>query len=154
MATPSSSFVDRCSPSQLKELLSLVAGPLGERASLLAEAANSTGLAENLHALCGGHAGAGDSLLETVCSQRAPVEALREVKELAKKLLTHATTAGQRNAATMLYHGAVAAAFGRHGVNISARSIEARLDLYEDLATALTAHSLGEVFRGAVDKAL
>lgn len=154
MPTPSSSIVDQCTPSQLKALLGLAAGPPGEGAGLLAQAANPGRLAELLGELCGGGAGSGHLMVETVCAPRTPIEALHGVKELAKKLLAEATTEAQRNAATVLYHGAVAAAFGRHGVNISTRPVEARLGLYEDLATALAAHALGEVFCGAVDRAL
>jgi hypothetical protein len=154
MPTSSSSIVDQCTPSQLKTLLGLAAGAPGEGAGLLAQAADPGRLAEVLAELCGSEAGAGDVLVETVCGPRAPLEALGGVKELAKKLLGEATTEAQRNAATVLYHGAVAAAFGRHGVNISTRPVEARLGLYEDLATALGPHPLGEVFREAVDRAL
>jgi hypothetical protein len=58
------------------------------------------------------------------------------------------------NAATLLYHAAIAAAYAQHGVNVSSRPIETRRDLYEDLGNAFTGAMLGDVFRQAVDRAI
>jgi hypothetical protein len=79
---------------------------------------------------------------------------LRDIKELAKELSSGAKTEAQRSAAGLIYHAAVAAALVHHGVNISGRPPESRLGLYEDLATAFVADSLGPVFRLAIDRIL
>lgn len=154
MSKPTSAVIDRCTPSQLKALLALAAGSPGERASLPAQAANPGELSRLLAELCRGKAESGELLLDIVCTEKTPIEALRGIKELAKNLLTDARTEAHRNAATFLYHAAVAAAFGRHGVNLSSRPIGARWPLYEDLATAFVGDPLGQMFRQAVDRAV
>ena len=150
----SSAIIDRCTPSQLKALLALASRPQGEPTSLSAQAANPAELGRLLTELCQGQAESGELLLNAVCEAETPVEALRGIKELAKNLLVDARTEAHRNAATFLYHAAVAAAFGRYGVDISTRPISARWTLYEDLAATLAGHPLGEVFQQAVDRAM
>jgi hypothetical protein len=153
MSHPSSVLIDHCTPSQLKALLALAASPPDERNPLAAQAANPAELRRLLTELCQGEADAGELLLSTVCTPETPLEALRGIKELAKKLLAEAKTDAHRSAATFLYHAAIAAAFGHHGVDISSRPISARSTLYEDLAAALAGDPLGHVFRQALDRA-
>ena len=149
----SSAIIDRCTPSQLKALLSLASRPQGEPTSLFAQAANPAELSRLLTELCQGQAESGELLLHTVCAEETPIEALRGIKELAKNLLVDARTEAHRNAATLLYHAAVAAAFGHHGADISTRPIRARWTLYEDLAATLAGDPFGQVFRQAVERA-
>ena len=148
----SSAIVDRCTPSQLKALLSLASRPQREPTSLPAQAANPREISRLLTELCQGQPESGELLLATVCEEETPIAALRGIKELAKQLSAEAKTEAQRQAATVLYHAAVAAAFGRHGVDISSRPLSSRSTLYEDLAALLAGHSLGAVFRQAVER--
>jgi uncharacterized protein (DUF2336 family) len=93
-------------------------------------------------------------LLATTCDAQTPLETLRGIKELAKTLLADATTEAHRTATVCLYHLTLAAAFARHGVNISSRPLETRLALYEDLATALGDGPPGRLFQEAIDRLL
>jgi hypothetical protein len=104
-----------------------------------------------LSELCGEEQ-SGDLFFFGLADSQTPLEVLRGTKEQAKTLLRKATTDQQRNAASFLYHAAVAAAYARHGVNISSRALHGRWGLYEDLATALATHPLGGVFRAAVER--
>ena len=54
-----------------------------------------------------------------------------------------------RAAAMILYHAAIAAAFGSWNAQISGRRTSAFKSHYEDLAAALGDDSLGDVFRRA-----
>jgi hypothetical protein len=153
MSKPSSTLIDRCTPTQLKALLTLAAGAVGEGRSLPAQVARIQEVRQLLTELCKDEPNSGAVLLATAAAPETPVETLRGIKEYAKQLLGRAQTESHRNAATLLYHVAVAAAFARHGVNISTRSTSARWPLYEDLATALAGDPLGEVFRRAADGA-
>lgn len=148
----SSAIIDHCSPSQLKALLSLASRPLGGPAALSSQTVNPEELSRLLTELCQGQAESGELLLTTVCEEETPIEALRGIKELAKQLSAEAKTEAQRQAATVLYHAAVAAAFGRRGADISSRPLSSRSTLYEDLAAMLAGHPLGAVFRQAVER--
>jgi hypothetical protein len=96
----------------------------------------------------------GELLLTTICDEQTPVEALRSIKDIAKELRIKARSEPHRNAATLLYHAAIAAAFAWHEVNLSSRPIEVRCDLYEDLEVAFAGDVLGDAFRRAVDRAM
>ncbi|MCI0490703.1 MAG: hypothetical protein L0229_29265 [Blastocatellia bacterium] len=154
MSKPSSVRIEQCTQAQLKELLSLAAGQPGRNVSMPIGMADREELYRLLAELCGGEEGSGELLLTTICAEEAPVEALRGIKELAKKLSADARTEAHRNAAILVYHAAIAAAFGRHGINLSSRPIDARCSLYEDLATAFAEDPLGDVFREAADRAM
>lgn len=152
MTHPATTTIDRCTPAQLKTLLALAAGQSGQEMSLPARIINYDALVGSLTEACEGAEGSGEVLLATTCDAQTPLETLQGIKELAKTLLADATTEAQRTAATCLYHLALAAAFARHGVNISSRALETRLALYEDLATALGDTPPGDVFRDAIDR--
>ena len=154
MSKLSSTIIDECSLSQLKTLLALAMREPGVHSDLTAQAANRAELSRLLAELCRGEPDAGELLFTSVCEPETPVEALRGIKELAKGLVAEAKTDAQRNAATFLYHAATAAAFSRHGVEISSRSLSARSALYEDLAAVLAGDPLGQVFRQAFERAL
>ncbi|MFC1889006.1 hypothetical protein ACFL4G_04540 [Thermodesulfobacteriota bacterium] len=87
-----------------------------------------------------------------VCSQDTSLKSLAALKERAKQILKRAKTEQERGAATILYHSAIAAGYGLYGRNLSSRPIEKRLDLYEDLATAIGEDPFGRVFRRAVEQ--
>jgi hypothetical protein len=87
-----------------------------------------------------------------VITPDTPLAGLRTLKEMAKHRATQASEEAHRAAATLLYHATIAAALGRHGVNISSRPAASRWPLYEDLSAIFAAHPLGEVFRQAADR--
>lgn len=152
MPNEASTTIDRCSKSQLKALLSLAAGSEGERVSLLGSLGTRAQVASVLSELLGQTEESSVVVLSTAAASGTPLAALQGTKELAKTLLENASTEAHRSAATFLYHLSIAAALARHGVNISTRSPDSRLALYEDLASAFAGDPLGQVFRDAVDR--
>jgi len=143
--------LDRVAPSQLKTLLGLATRTEAGSGPLAAQAADAAGLRRLLTELCRGQGESGEILLETVCDPETPVEVLRGVKELAKKLVAAAATEAQRNAATILYHAAIAGGVAYHGVDLSSRPVATRLALYDELAVALAGDPLGGVFLAVVE---
>ena len=154
MTHDSSTSIDRCSKSQLKSLLSLAAGGDAGQASLLGRLGNRAQVASLLSDLLGESQESGVVVLSAAAASGTPLAVLQGTKELAKTLLEHAPTEVHRSAATFLYHLSIAAALARHDVNISTRSPDARLALYEDLASAFAGDPLGQVFRDAVDRVI
>lgn len=144
--------VDHFSPRQLKALLALARGRSRGRDYLPSACASRADLVRHLSALCPHEPQSGETVLAAVCARDTPLGALEGIKELAKSLVAAAASNEQRAAATLLYHGAVAAALGHHGRNISSRSVHARYELYEDLATLLDGDSLGQVFQDAAEQ--
>jgi hypothetical protein len=88
-------------------------------------------------------------LLARVTAATTPVAELREIKERAKALLHEAQDRPQRDAAQVLYHAAVAAAFVHHAAEISGRPMHKQHALYERLATAWAGHGVGRLFHDA-----
>jgi hypothetical protein len=91
----------------------------------------------------------GQALLNGALSRTTSARELRDIKGLAKQLLERAETKPEREAASVVYHLAVAAALARHGLNISTRPITERSTLYRNLAAAFSGHAIGAVFRQA-----
>ena len=151
MSSHRSTSIGRCSPTQLKALLGLAAGDPGDQESLLTYIPDREQLQHLLSELCADAEQAGEVLLAMACARDASLEVLSGLKEFAKRLSKKAATEPQRTAATFLYHLAIAAAIGQHSVNLSSRPSETRLELYEDLATALAGDPMGHVFRKAID---
>ncbi|MBI3768819.1 MAG: hypothetical protein HY271_10050 [Deltaproteobacteria bacterium] len=150
--TKTASILEHLTSEQLKALLALAAGA-GPLADILpAGVAESDQLARLLGEMCPGEPEAGQVLLDTVAAAGAPVAALRGVKEMAKELVAGVADDAHRQAAMLLYHAAVAAAFGTHGVDLSSRPVAARRTLWQELAAALAAHPLGRVFRNAAER--
>lgn len=147
---PSSMVFDQCTPSQLKAFVDWATAPLDDPALLLAQSASHGELCKILNELSKSGSDSGDQFLATVCAPDTSLGTLHEIKELSKTLLKRAGSQAQRSAATMLYHGAIAASLGRHGINISSRPIERHISLYENLAIALAGDPLGPVFTLAV----
>jgi hypothetical protein len=144
--------LDRCSASQLRDLLGLGVAENESPTSLPAEAGNTAEVARLLTGLLSEER-SGQVLLDAVSEPDAPLEALRQIKDVAKRLLEEARTEPQRNAARVLYHAAIAAAYAGHSENISSLPIGPRMFLYEDLAAVLSGKPLGAVFRRAVERA-
>jgi hypothetical protein len=149
VSTRSSLSLDGLSRSQVKSLLGL-ATRTDVESPLPAAAADPTGLRAQLTELCQGQGQSGALLLDTVCEPQTSLHVLRGIKEMAKTLVSRAATESQRSAATVLYHAAIAAGAGYHSTNLSSQAIGPRLPLYEQLAEALGADPLGEVFLAAV----
>jgi hypothetical protein len=145
------SSLDQCSTAQLKTLLDLATRPPADGDALIREAADPNDLERILTELCAGRAESGALLLETVADRATPVDVLRGIKDLAKQLADGASSEPHRNAATLLYHAAVAAAAARHGAALSSQPLAERLDLYGELAAILGDSPLGTVFREAVE---
>jgi hypothetical protein len=88
-------------------------------------------------------------LLDQAGRDTATVQELAGIKEQAKGFLREVTDRRHRDAATLLYHAAVAAAFVRHGAAISGRPMRKQRELYDQFAATWTGHPLGELFREA-----
>ncbi len=151
MERPTGISLERLNVTQLKTLLGLATIP--ERAGESLQVAESARLSALLTELCHNEGRSGDLLLTTVCDPATALEVLRGIKELAKRLLAEAPTDAHRNAATVLYHAAIAAGVAHHGTNMSSRPLDARLPLYEDLAATLAGERLGLIFHAAVERA-
>lgn len=150
MPRDSSLSLGDTSAQQLRALLGLAARSEKGSASLTAQAAEPTRLSRLLTEIGAEVGESGDLLLGTVATPDTPLEVLRGIKDLAKQLAERARSDAHRDACTILYHAALAAAAGRHGVNISSTPLGPRLALYEDLAVALAGHPLGAVFRDTI----
>jgi hypothetical protein len=88
-------------------------------------------------------------LLEAATKPTTTVEELVRIKERAKVLIGEAADARHRDAATLLYHAAVAAAFVHHDAEISGRPMRKQQTIYERFAAKLAERPLGRLFREA-----
>ena len=88
-------------------------------------------------------------LLDRAMNETTTVQELAGIKEQAKAFLKEASDSRHRDAATLLYHVAVAAAFVRHGAAISGRPMRKQQELYEKFAATWAGHPIGELFREA-----
>ena len=91
-------------------------------------------------------------LLEHVIAEATPVRELMHIKERAKILIKDAADSRRREAATLVYHAAVAAAFVRHGARISGRPMNRNRPLYERFAATCADRRIGRLFRAAADR--
>jgi hypothetical protein len=88
-------------------------------------------------------------LLDRAVAKATSVEELTRLKEQAKAFLKEAGDRRHRDAATLLYHAAVAAAFVHHGATISGRPMRKQQVLYEKFAGAWEGRPIGRVFAEA-----
>jgi hypothetical protein len=88
-------------------------------------------------------------LLEAAATETTPVAELVRIKDLAKGYLEDAADRRHRDAATLLYHVAVAAAFIHHDALISGRPMRKQRAVYEQLAAAWEGRPIGRIFREA-----
>ena len=91
-------------------------------------------------------------LLEIAALPITPVPELMSIKERAKMLIGEAPDTRHRDAATLLYHAAVAAAFVHHGAEISGRPMHKQQAVYERFAEKFAGQPLGRIFRDAVSR--
>ena len=94
----------------------------------------------------------GAGLLEAAIASTASVPDLVRTKEAAKALAARAEQDDDREAALLLYHVAVAAAFCRHGFEISSRPVTACREVYDRFARRFEGFALGDLFGRAVDR--
>jgi hypothetical protein len=88
-------------------------------------------------------------LVDKAANETTTVQELAGIKEQAKAFLTAAADSRHRDAATLLYHLAVVAAFVRHGASISGRPMHKQRKLYDTFATTWAGHPIGQLFREA-----
>jgi hypothetical protein len=91
-------------------------------------------------------------LLEVAAQPTTPVQELTSIKERAKVLIGEAADTRHRDAATLLYHAAVAAAFVHHGAEISGRPMHKQQTVYERFAEKFAGQPLGRLFREAASR--
>ena len=125
----------------MKELLSLAQSPA---AAVSVEEADRL-LADLSHA----HGASHPALLEKATDPATPVDELARVKDLAKALIRVAPDGPAREAARLLYHSSVAAAYVHHGAEISGRPMRKQQEVYERMAAQWTGHAIGDLFAQA-----
>ena len=145
------SDLDACKPVQLLSLLQLASKPEESATATRTGAAGSPQLGKKLRELCARSGHDGPELLARAGHPDSSVEQLREAMLTAQTLSAEAEDEEQWYAASFLYHLAVAAALARHRVNLSTRTPDSRIGIYEDFAASLLEDPLGEIFRGAAD---
>jgi hypothetical protein len=148
---------DRPTPTQLSavqthRLLGLASLPDDQDQNWLIEAGDRDLLAMLLGDMCGESGPSGTALIQAVCAPDASVEDLRKVKDLAKKLAMDARDQRHRGAAGLLYHLAMASAFGYHEVNLSSIGAPPPAHLYRELIEGISEDSLVAVFEKAVER--
>jgi len=92
-------------------------------------------------------------LLDEAVKETTTVQELAALKEQAKGFLKEPADRRHRAAATLLYHVAVAAAFVRHGAQISGRPMRKQQPLYQQFADTWAGHPIGQLFREAARRA-
>jgi hypothetical protein len=95
------------------------------------------------------HAGSNAGLLDKASNESTDVAELTRIKNLAKELIKEAGDSRQREAARLLYHVAVAAAFVHHARSISGRPVEKQQLLFDRLAVTWAGHTIGRLFTEA-----
>jgi hypothetical protein len=94
----------------------------------------------------------GAGLLEQATAPTVTVPDLIAIKQAAKVLIQGAEEDEEREAAALLYHVAIAAAFCRFDLDVSGRPVKERRERYRQLAVQFSGFALGEIFRQAVFK--
>ncbi|MBS1819341.1 MAG: hypothetical protein JSU08_15510 [Acidobacteria bacterium] len=143
-----SADVDYFNPFQLRRLLLLASGA----ASRLAEITDFEEASRLLVELSAARGEPEQDLLGIAAAPATSLKELRRIKNLAKRMLDDAPQAAQAAAARLLYHVAVAAAFGRCAVDISSRPLAGRQVMYERLALVFSGQPIANVFRHAADR--
>jgi hypothetical protein len=136
--------------SQLKALL-LVASEPSPRSSV-PSSERAAEIERLLADMSRAHGVRSDGLLEQAASRTTSVQALIRIKELAKALAKEAEDGNHREAAQLLYHVAVAAAFVYHAATISGRPMQKQQERYERFAASWAGQSLGLLFREAASR--
>ena len=146
---PLSANIDGVSQAQLRRLLLLASGT----SSRLADVDDAHDARQQIAVLLDRLGMAAADPLTEATGAAASLEDLRRIKDLAKRLLSRAGTPSEQAAATLLYHVAVATAFGRDATEISSSPIAHRSLLYERLALVFADDAVGEAFHQAALRA-
>jgi hypothetical protein len=91
-------------------------------------------------------------LIAAAADERTSVPELTRLKDTAKGLTRTAEDAPHREAAQLLYHLAVVAAFVRHGAEISGRPMRKQQIAYDRYAASFAGQPIGELFRDALSR--
>jgi hypothetical protein len=91
-------------------------------------------------------------LIAAAMNETTPVAELTRLKDTAKELMRASEDGPHREAAQLLYHLAVVAAFVRHGAEISGRPMRKQQIAYERFAASWAGQPIGELFREAVSR--
>jgi len=134
------------SESQVKALL-IVASESGSQSPLPSIANLST--VERLLTEMSRTPDSDANMLETATKQTTSVQELTRIKGVAKALMKEANDNQRLEAARLLYHVSVAAAFVHHDVAISGRPMHKQQFQYERLADTWSGHPIGQLFREA-----
>jgi hypothetical protein len=127
--------------TQLKRLLLLATSP----ADLLMAPGNPDQVGKLLSELQLPNKQSGEALLKRTMASDTPINDLSDIKDLSKQLIEECGDSPHSEAAKILYHLAVAAAYNR-GFDISSRPISERLRTYLRLGLAFEESPLGDVF--------
>lgn len=152
MPSEDSAGPGQLSAKQTQRLLALAAIPADQEHSWLIEAGDSHLLAMLLTGMCSESGQSGMALIEAVCAPDTTIEVLRGVKDLAKKLAMDAKDQRRRGAAGLLYHLAMASAFGYHQINLSSIGAAAPVHLYRELVEGISDDALVTVFEKAIER--
>jgi hypothetical protein len=91
-----------------------------------------------------------NELLKTAADEATSVQELTRIKEAGKVLAKQAEDGPHRDAAQLVYHVAVVAAFVRHDAEISGRPMRKQQTIYERFAATWAGHPIGDLFREAL----
>jgi hypothetical protein len=138
------------SESQVKELL-IVASESGTH-SPAPSIANASDVERLLAEMNRAADGSPASLLAEATTETASVQELTRIKERAKVLMKEAADSRHLEAARLLYHVTVVAAFVHHGAVISGRPMRKQQRLYERLAETWAGRPIGRLFREAATR--
>jgi hypothetical protein len=152
MSTPGAPDLSGVEPSKLSALLRLAAPEARSREGLVGLLREPSRLREVLDAIEVDGLRFGVAGLALVTAGAPEMPALVELKDRAKRARAGSTEPHARDACLILYHAAIAAAFGAHGENISSRPLEDRLPAYADMAEMLPPGPLRAVFTRARDR--
>ena len=146
---PLSANIDGISQPQLRRLLLLASGS----SSRLADVDDLDDARQQIEVLLARLGIAEINPLAEAVAAGTSLDELRRIKDVAKRLLSRAETPGEQAAARLLYHVAVATAFGRDATEISSAAMAQRSLLYERLALVFAGDAVGEAFHQAVLRA-
>ncbi len=151
MSTDDEPDIYRATPEQIVRLLSVATFASTTEEAVPAVVLDVAERRRLLSEIPAGGVGTADPLLDAISPPGAPVETLARMKRLAGSL--EPPSAAHRDVLTLVYHAAVAAAFGRYGAVLTSRPIESRREIYWALAGSLEEGPLRALFRAAVEYA-
>lgn len=140
--------LESLSGSQVKALL-VVASQSGVQSRLPSAESLESNVDRLLADMSRAHEGSNAGLLDQASNEATAVGELVRIKDLAKVLIEEAPDNRHREAARLLYHAAVAAAFVHHGASISGRPMQKQQLLYDRLAATWAGQTIGRLFREA-----